>query len=245
MFKVSTFILFFTLSCHALTAQKNASYYLFDAELNGVQDQKKAVYFARQLKESDTCWTWDFYHFAGPKIKRIQYKDEQQSIVHGKLLFYNDKGYFDSTGYATNNLRDGHWYFYDDTGRAVLKKEYLKGILQVTEDLTTRVRDTTKYGDEKESEFPGGLKKWQQYLSKNLQYPERAQNAKVMGIVILQFIVDTKGNVSDLDICKSLEFSIDEEATRLIRDSPKWVPAFQNGKIVKSYKKQPLHFRLQ
>src|SRR5689334_14559877 len=110
--KPLTFILLFTLM-HQLHAQSQESFYLFDQDFNGIQDQSRATYFTRLKKISDTCWQWDVYNFLGPKLKLIQFKDEQQTIAHGKLLFYNKNGYFDSTGHAYNNVRDGDWYYYN------------------------------------------------------------------------------------------------------------------------------------
>ncbi|TAH01920.1 MAG: TonB family protein, partial [Sphingobacteriales bacterium] len=60
----------------------------------------------------------------------------------------------------------------------------------------------------------------------------------------IQFIVDKEGNIEDIEMVKSVEFTIDEEAMRLIRQSPQWAPAVQNGKKVKSYKIQPITFCL-
>jgi periplasmic protein TonB len=58
-------------------------------------------------------------------------------------------------------------------------------------------------------------------------------------------MVNKAGNLIDLFIAASVEYSMDEEALRIIRDSGEWEPAFQNGRNVKSYKMQPINFRLQ
>ena len=96
-----------------------------------------------------------------------------------------------------------------------------------------------------ESEFKGGITAWGNYLSKNFRYPKTAIKKKIQGTVIIQFIVDKDGKVTDVLVVKSVEFSLDQEALRIIRRSPDWIPAEQNGKKVKSYKKQPIVFSLQ
>jgi protein TonB len=63
--------------------------------------------------------------------------------------------------------------------------------------------------------------------------------------VVIQFIVDKEGHVVSPEISQSVEYSIDQEALRLIKKSPFWQPAMLDGKIVKSYKKQPITFRLE
>ncbi|HEX3080492.1 MAG TPA: TonB family protein, partial [Puia sp.] len=73
----------------------------------------------------------------------------------------------------------------------------------------------------------------------------RAMNGNVQGQVRVNFVVDKAGNVVDPYISLSVEYSLDEEALRIIKESGKWDPAFQNAHNVKSYKRQPINFRLQ
>jgi TonB family protein len=97
---------------------------------------------------------------------------------------------------------------------------------------------------ELESEFRGGAKAWQNYLSANIQYPKAAIKKNIQGTVIVQFIVTKEGKVQDVIIDKSVHPSLDKEAIRLIKNSPNWIPAQQDGKKVNSYKKQPIVFML-
>ena len=153
-----------------------------------------------------------------------------------------------------NGLAHGEWYYKNDTGRSTIVKVFSNAVLRkernlIIEDSIKNLKDTNeKEGDpktvEKESEFPGGQKGWAKYLNENVLYPDRAYNNKIQGMVQVQFIIYTKGNVIVPRIAKSVEFSLDEEALRLIRISPKWIPAEQNNRKVKSYKLQPIVFQL-
>jgi protein TonB len=97
-----------------------------------------------------------------------------------------------------------------------------------------------------ESEYPGGSAAWLRYLNKNLRYPDEAVNNEIMGTVIVQFIVDKEGNVSDVQTVGGPENGgLREEAIRVIKKSGRWTPAIQNGRQVKSYKKQPIVFKLE
>ena len=97
-----------------------------------------------------------------------------------------------------------------------------------------------------ESEFPGGAAAWLRYLNKNLRYPDDAVNNEIQGTVVVQFIVDKEGNVSDVQaIAGPDNGGLREEAVRVIKKSGKWTPAVQNGRQVKSYKKQPIVFKLE
>ncbi len=97
-----------------------------------------------------------------------------------------------------------------------------------------------------ESEYPGGAGAWQRYLGKNMHYPDDAVNNEIQGTVIVQFIVDKEGNISDAEaISGPTEGGLREEAIRCIKKSGKWTAAIQNGRQVKSYKKQPIVFKLE
>jgi periplasmic protein TonB len=97
-----------------------------------------------------------------------------------------------------------------------------------------------------ESDFPGGAAAWLRYLNKNLRYPDDAVNNEIQGTVVVQFIVDKEGNVSDVQaIAGPDQGGLREEAVRVIKRSGKWTPAIQNGRQVKSYKKQPIVFKLE
>jgi TonB family C-terminal domain len=95
-----------------------------------------------------------------------------------------------------------------------------------------------------ESEYPGGAAAWQRYLNRNLRYPQEAIDNEVQGAVVVQFIVDKEGNVSDVEAISGPQ-ELRGEAVRVIKKSGKWTPAVQNGRQVKSYKKQPIVFRLE
>jgi len=96
-----------------------------------------------------------------------------------------------------------------------------------------------------ESSYPGGGPAWLRFLNKNLRYPDDAQNNEIQGVVTVQFIVDEKGNVSDVHAIGGPEQGgLREEAIRAIRKSGLWTPAIQNGRQVKSYKRQPITFKM-
>ena len=95
-----------------------------------------------------------------------------------------------------------------------------------------------------ESEYPGGTGSWIRFLLKNLRnYPEEAMEKGVEGTVVVQFVVDREGNVSNVEALTG-PGELRMAAVTVIKKSGKWIPAQQNGSKVKSYKKQPVSFRL-
>jgi protein TonB len=96
-----------------------------------------------------------------------------------------------------------------------------------------------------ESSYPGGMQAWTRYLNKSLHYPDEAQNNGIEGTVMVQFIVDKDGNVSEVTVISGPEQGgLREEAVRVIKKSGRWTPAVQNGHQVKSYKRQPVGFKM-
>jgi len=96
-----------------------------------------------------------------------------------------------------------------------------------------------------ESSFPGGNGAWLRFLNKNLRYPDEGMNAGIEGTVMVQFIVDRDGHISDAVAISGPENGgLREEAIRVIKKSGLWTPAVQNGRYVKSYKRQPVSFKI-
>jgi protein TonB len=100
--------------------------------------------------------------------------------------------------------------------------------------------DVTVYETvEIESSYPGGLESWKRFLIKNFRVTD-----EVSGTVIVKFIVDKEGNVSDVEAISGPD-ELKAEAVRVIKKSGKWTPAIQNGRKVNSYKRQPIVVRLE
>jgi protein TonB len=97
---------------------------------------------------------------------------------------------------------------------------------------------------QKESEYPGGIPAWQRYLTRNLRIPQVAIDNGISGTVVVQFVVDKDGNVSNVVALSGPE-ELRDEAVRVIKKSGKWTPALQNGSHVASYKKQPIVVRIE
>jgi len=95
-----------------------------------------------------------------------------------------------------------------------------------------------------EASFPGGSDKWKRYLEKTLNPEAPVSNGAPEGSykVVIQFIVDSEGNISNIQPLTNFGYGLEEEATRVIKKGPKWDPAIQNGIKVKAYRKQMITF---
>jgi protein TonB len=108
------------------------------------------------------------------------------------------------------------------------------------------VKDETNYDQtftkvEVEAAFEGD---WSKYLTRTLNSSTPVDNGAPSGSypVIVQFIVDKGGNISEVKALTSHGYGMEEEAIRVIKRGPKWKPAIQNGRQVKAYRKQPITF---
>ncbi len=94
-------------------------------------------------------------------------------------------------------------------------------------------------------EFPGGNAAWNDFLSKNLRYPEFAKENNIQGRVTVKFVVNENGSVSDVSVVKGIGGGCDEEAIRVIKKVPSWKPGKNNGVPVKVWFNQTIKFQLE
>jgi protein TonB len=94
-------------------------------------------------------------------------------------------------------------------------------------------------------EFPGGQGALFEYLTKNTRYPAVAEENGIQGRVIVTFVVERDGSITDVKVAKGVDPSLDKEAMRVVRSMPKWIPGKQNGTSVRVKFTVPVLFRLQ
>ncbi len=90
----------------------------------------------------------------------------------------------------------------------------------------------------------GGMDGWNRYLSNNLSYPAQARRMGIEGTVIVAFVVNTDGSLSDYEVIRGVGGGIDEEAIRVIENAPDWIPGSQSGVAVNTRMRLPIRFKL-
>ena len=93
--------------------------------------------------------------------------------------------------------------------------------------------------------FPGGMGALMSWLSQNIKYPVIAAENGVQGRVIVQFVVEKDGSITDVKVAKSVDPSLDKEAARVVGSMPHWIPGKQNGSAVRVKYTVPVTFKLQ
>ena len=134
---------------------------------------------------------------------------------------------------------------FDVKGNDEAEGEVLKAKEVIAEEKPKE--EETKVFDvvEQMPQFPGGQQALFEYLSKNIKYPVIAEENGVQGRVIVTFVVERDGSITDAKVVKSVDPSLDKEAQRVVKAMPHWIPGKQNGSAVRVKYTVPVTFRLQ
>lgn len=117
-------------------------------------------------------------------------------------------------------------------------------------DITARINNVGADGKEifdvteVQPNPPGGMQGWNEYLRANLTYPSEAKSMGIEGTVIIAFVINSDGSISNPEILRGIGGGADEEALRVVQNSPNWEPAKQRGKKVNSRMRLPVRFKL-
>ncbi|HEY1871271.1 MAG TPA: energy transducer TonB [Chitinophagaceae bacterium] len=174
------------------------------------------------------------------------YNDTDFTISLYCHYYYNiDKGFpqeikcYDSVGNLKlhaelNKNGDTIW-------RQTLKDEVVIGSSIFPEYESER---TIFFSMQKPAVYPGGSSSWKKFISSNMRYPKEAIKKKIQGVVIVEFMVSQEGKITDAEVVQSASALLDSEALRLIRCSPNWIPAEENGNKVNFRQRQSVIFKL-
>jgi TonB family protein len=152
----------------------------------------------------------------------------------------NYDGYME--GLIVNGKEDGEWKRHlKDTVYTIVYKagKVVSGneFLNVTKEIYTRVEQVPT--------FPGGDAGFNKYIAKNIKYPGMARDNNVQGRVIVQFVVEKDGTLTDVKVVRGIGSGCDQEAVRVISQSPKWKPGLVDSKPVRVTYSVPISFSLQ
>ena len=118
----------------------------------------------------------------------------------------------------------------------------LCGKAQTEKDL--KIKDVPIEEWEVEPEFPGGQEAFYKYIASSIIYPQDCRDNSIQGKVYISFIIDVDGSVTDVTVVRGVHKSIDQEAIRVTKSSPKWKPGTIHGKPVKVKYTYPISFKL-
>ena len=190
------------------------------------------------------------------------------SLGWDKDGFVNDSTSFDGKGNGTevhfysggegkvqhagrwvqDTLKNGPWNYYHKNGKIMAKEMYKNGKRESCKCFTeTEEPIADQLCEEKEASFKGGAEGWANFLRKNLDANVPVRKGAPVGYhrAMALFVVGADGTISDIKIIHDPGFGMGEEFIRILKKSPKWIPAQQFGRNLKAYRKQPLTFVVQ
>lgn len=121
------------------------------------------------------------------------------------------------------------------------------GVQEQSQNATAISDDADKIyqSAEQQAEYPGGIQALMKWLSANIRYPESAQENNIEGRVVVKFVVERDGSITQPIIVKGVNKDLDNEALRVVGNMPKWTPGKSNGEPVRCYYTIPVNFRLK
>ncbi|MBS1532476.1 MAG: TonB family protein [Bacteroidetes bacterium] len=149
-------------------------------------------------------------------------------------------------GTVKEGKHDGKCEGIDEDGKGRFTEEYKDGAL-ISGTLTDSAGNVSIYNKARtiDPDYNGGLKAFYEYLSKNIRYPEHDKARNVTGTVVLYFVVEKSGKVTNIKVMKHVSDAIDAEAVRVVRASPLWIPGKKYGLPVRVHYTIPVSFALQ
>ena len=170
--------------------------------------------------------------------EQLQTLVDQKEIYFINVLKYNEENKDFLRAYGNKHNAD--------TSNGIINiitKEYCDSVDRKVQEEAKKPKD---YFDvvEQMPDFPGGSAELMKYLTENVKYPEEAYSKGEQGRVILTFIVEPDGSITNVKVVKSVSEAIDAEAIRVVESMPKWIPGKQSGKAVRVKYTIPVTFRL-
>ncbi|MBS1565582.1 MAG: TonB family protein [Bacteroidetes bacterium] len=169
----------------------------------------------------------------------------------GISIGYRENGLPEHKGQYSNWQKTGPWSYYTKEGILCTVETMQADTIVSAVDYDAQGGNPHPHTGafEKESDYPGGVSRWIDYLRSCMtedKLPKAFLAGKTpQGTVVIMFVVDEGGNVGDIRVQHSVFNQLDELACNIIRKSGRWIPAVQHNRNVKSYKRQPIVFRLE
>lgn len=165
----------------------------------------------------------------------------------GDYIGYSaDFKYIEEAGKVHNGKRDGVWKGEQKGIHSTFTETYKDGEFISGESVNDK-NETFKYSGSRGNppSFKGGYAGFGEYLGKNIVYPDYARKNLIEGRVILTFVVEKDGKLTDIKVIRSVDPVLDDEAVRVLEKSPKWIPGVIMGQAVRVQYSVPVNFALK
>ena len=203
----------------------------------------------KSTKYSDIRNTiFDCYHvlsFPDASYKKLFYNKTANTIkLHRATIKYSDGTTSNKIAVFKNGYSDSDKLLDDGPLKPLV--DYTKSLRKAENTSAETPVDDRKVFDvvEKMPSYPGGNGALQRWISQNLTYPAAAAENGIEGRVIVAFVVEPDGSISDVRIARGVDPSLDREALSVVKRMPKWIPGMQGGKPIRVKYNVPVTFKL-
>ena len=145
-------------------------------------------------------------------------------------------------GSYKHGVSDGNWKTFIAEDNATTEEVYKSGKFEKGKRIERDGQSVAYSEKEIRPEFKGGIDKFMNFVFKNLSYPKEAKEKNIRGRVLINFVIEKDGSLTDIKVLKDIGGGCGEEAMRVIAMSPKWTPRFQDGKPVRVTYSMPIVF---
>lgn len=214
-----------------------------DVLTDSLHASKYKVYAYKDQKKKAAIVTT--YMKNGQIKSQTSYSNVNTLTLDGISRVYHENGKLWLDYQYKKNYLDGKIMSYYENGNTLRIDYYKAGKFVHGNCYTAEGKDTIHFDREIRPEYPGGAQALYQFLGANVYYPAEARNKGIKGEVVLQFIVDRNGDVTDIEVIRSPHQLLSDEAIRVVKLLDKWQPAQQEGYKVKVRYTLPMKFKLE
>lgn len=201
--------------------------------------------YLRKSFKFEGDWNVIDYYKNGEILMTGSFKSSKELKKHGEFRYYDEKGNLRSTGTYKKNEQHGEWEYFHNNGKVSSKEEYKKGEL-------VAFRFFEEDGSEKQGvynydvfpSYTGGMDSLYSFLSNIIEYPEYAVENNIQGQVVVAFVVEDDGSITNVSVVSPVHYLLDSEAERAVKSMPSWNPGRQHNRPIRTSYTLPVDFYL-
>ena len=185
------------------------------------------------------------YDVSGQLKSEENYSDYPKKKRDGKFRSWYESGQLHTVIDYKNGFMFGQILTYWENGQPKRIDNYYDGKFVDGKCLTSTGADTVHFAYEIMPQYPGGIDALWKYLSHEIRYPRQSKLDGITGRVVVGFVVDADGTISNVKIVRSVADDLDQESIRVVKSMRPWEPGMQDGKRVRVQFNLPISFDLK
>jgi periplasmic protein TonB len=237
-----TLILF---ACSLVSFGQDTTYY--GKGDNQVTELDQATYYEVVLKDpTDANKAFvKSYDVSGKQKSEAHYVDYEKKKQDGKYMDWYKNGQLHTVIDFKDGMMHGQVLTFWENGQPKRNDNYENGKFIDGTCMTSAGEDTLHFDYEIMPEYPGGIDALMKFLSGEIKYPRQSRKDGITGRVIVGFIVNADGTISDVKIVRSISDELDQESLRVVKSMRPWAPGMQDGMPVRVQFNLPVGFYLK